>query len=51
LSDRRAIYLRENYPKVASDMLRPLLNVFTAAREVCDGDIDKFVILLVLACG
>jgi len=48
LSDRRAIYLRENYPKVASDMLRPLLNVFTAAREVCDGDIDKFVILLVL---
>ena len=29
-------------------MLRPLLNVFTAAREICDGDVDKFLILLVL---
>jgi hypothetical protein len=33
---------------VASDLLRPLLNVFSAAREVCDGDVDKFVILLVI---
>ena len=45
----RAHYLRDNYPRVASDLLRPLLNVFSAAREVCDGDIDKFVILLVIA--
>jgi hypothetical protein len=48
LSEDRALYLRENYPKVASELLRPLLNVFTAAREVCDGDVDKFLILLVL---
>lgn len=33
---------------MASDLLRPVLNVFTAAREVCDGDVDKFLILLVL---
>lgn len=48
MSDVRALYLRENYPRVASELLRPLLNVFTAAREVCDGDVDKFLILLVL---
>lgn len=29
-------------------MLRPLLNVFSAAREVCHGDVDKYVILLVI---
>lgn len=33
---------------MASELLRPLLNVFSAAREVCDGDVDKFVILLVI---
>jgi hypothetical protein len=48
LPDSRAADLRENYPRVASDLLRPLLNVFSAARDVCDGDVDKFLILLVL---
>lgn len=48
MPDSRVVNLRENYPRVASDLLRPLLNVFSAAREVCDGDIDKFLILLVL---
>lgn len=33
---------------MASDLLRPLLNVLTAARDVCDGDADKYLILLVL---
>ena len=48
MSDSRALYLRDNYPRIASELLRPLVNVFTAAREVCDGDVDKFLILLVL---
>jgi hypothetical protein len=42
----RARLLEENYPSVASDLLRPLLTVFTAARDVCEGDVDKFLILL-----
>jgi len=49
LSSRRALILQEKYPRVASDLLRPLLNLFTAAREVCDGDVDKFLILLAIA--
>jgi len=40
--------LRDHYPSVASDLLRPLLNVLSAARAVCDGDVDKYLILLVL---
>ena len=49
MSSIRAIVLQENYPRVASDLLRPLLNLFTSAREVCDGDVDKFLILLAIA--
>ena len=48
MPDSRAVNLRENYPRVASDILRPLLNVFSAARDICDGDVDKFLILMVL---
>jgi hypothetical protein len=29
-------------------LLRPLLNILSAAREVCDGDVDKYLILLAL---
>lgn len=46
--NQRAALLRELYPSVASELLRPLLNVLSAAREVCDGDVDKYLILLVL---
>lgn len=49
LSTRSASILQENYPRVASELLRPLLNLFTSAREVCDGDVDKFLILLAIA--
>lgn len=48
LSSRRALTLQENYPRLASELFRPLLNLFTAAREVCDGDVDKFLILLAI---
>jgi len=49
LSSRRTQILQENYPRVASELLRPLLNLFTSAREVCEGDVDKFLILLAIA--
>jgi hypothetical protein len=49
LPSRRADFLQENYPGVANGLLRPLIHVFSAAREVCDGDLDKFLMLLVIA--
>ena len=49
LSKQRARLLQENYPSVASELLRPLLSVFSTAREICDGDLDKYLILLALA--
>lgn len=49
MPSRRAHFLQENYPGVASGLLRPLVHVFSAAREVCGGDLDKFLMLLVIA--
>jgi hypothetical protein len=49
LPSRRAYYLQENYPSVANGLLRPIVHVFSAARAVCDGDLDKFLMLLVIA--
>jgi len=39
----------ENYPVIAHDLLRPLLDLFSVAREICAGDSDKFLIMLVVA--
>lgn len=39
----------ENYPVVARNLLRPLLHLFSVSREACSGDIDKFMIMLVVA--
>ncbi len=39
----------ENYPAIAHDLLRPLLDLFSVARELCGGDTDKFLIMLVVA--
>ena len=47
--DRRLFFLRDNDPSVASELLRPLLNVLSAAREICGGDMDKYLILLALS--
>jgi len=38
-----------NYPVIAHDLLRPLLDLFSVARELCGGDTDKFLIMLVVA--
>lgn len=38
-----------NYPVIAHSLLRPLLDLFSIARELCGGDVDKFLIMLVVA--
>ncbi|RAK60786.1 hypothetical protein DJ021_13705 [Phenylobacterium hankyongense] len=38
----------ERYPCIAKDLLKPLLELLTVSRQVCGGDIDKFLILLVV---
>jgi hypothetical protein len=39
----------DNYPVIAHGLLRPLLDVFSVSRGACGGDIDKFLIMLVVA--
>jgi CRP-like cAMP-binding protein len=39
----------ENYPVVARSLLRPLLDLLSLSREACGGDVDKFLIMLVVA--
>jgi hypothetical protein len=38
-----------HYPAIAHSLLRPLLDLFSVSREACGGDIDKFMIMLVVA--
>lgn len=37
------------YPRIATSLLSPLLELFQLARRHCDGDLDKFLILMVVA--
>lgn len=39
----------ENYPAIARSLLQPLLHVLGTSREACGGDVDKFLIMLVIA--
>ncbi len=39
----------DNYPPIATNLLRPLLALFDIARSACGGDLDKFLIMLVVA--
>lgn len=39
----------ENYPVIARSLLRPLLDLLSLSRDACGGDIDKFLIMLVVA--
>lgn len=41
--------LREHYAVIAKDLVGPLLEVLTAARAACDGDLEKFYVVLVVA--
>jgi hypothetical protein len=38
-----------DYPVIARSLLRPLLELLSASRDACGGDIDKFLIMLVVA--
>jgi hypothetical protein len=40
--------LTELYPKVAFDLLQPLTELLSVARHLCGGDVDKFLIILVV---
>ena len=39
----------ENYPVIAHELLRPILDLHSISREACGGDADKFIIMLVVA--
>jgi CRP-like cAMP-binding protein len=39
----------ENYPAIVSGLLRPLIRLLSLSREACGGDVDKFLIVLVIA--
>ena len=39
----------DNYPVIARSLLRPLLHCLSTSREACGGDVDKFLIMLVIA--
>lgn len=41
--------LRQAYPRLAKDLLRPLLAVLASARGICDGDSQKSEILMLIA--
>lgn len=39
----------DNYPQIATDLLTPLLKLMQLSRDHCGGDVDKFLVLLVVA--
>lgn len=41
--------LRDAYPRIAKNLVAPLLDVLAAGREACEGDLDRFHVLLVIA--
>lgn len=41
--------LRRRYPQLAKDLVAPLLDALSVGRATCDGDLDKLLILLVVA--
>lgn len=48
MPDARKPLLTELHPKIAFDLLQPLIELISVARHVCDDDADKFLILLVV---
>src|SRR6516165_10247788 len=40
--------LRRSYPQLAKDLVSPLLELLSVARAACDGDLDKYLIILVV---
>ncbi len=48
--DRRALaaLVADNYPIIAPELLRPVIDLHSTSREACGGDTDKFLIMLVV---
>ena len=40
--------LRDNYQFLAKDLLNPVLELMSVARSACGGDLDKYLILIVI---
>ena len=49
VGDWRRRRIREQYPRIAMDLLNPLLDVLRRSRDACGGDIEKFLIVLAVA--
>jgi hypothetical protein len=49
VQDWRRLRIGEQYPRIASELLNPLLDLLTRSRDACGGDVEKF--LIVLAVG
>ena len=41
--------LHDQYHLVASEIISPIVDLLTVARSSCDGDLDKFLIMMVIA--
>lgn len=46
MTKRRQHIVTEHYPRIATSILRPLVDVLAQARHACDGDMEKFLIML-----
>ena len=49
MPDKLAPVLRRRYPQLAKDLLTPLVGLLSIGRSSCGGDLDKLLILLVVA--
>jgi hypothetical protein len=45
---RRKGLVTERYPAMATELLNPLLDLLGRSREACNGDMDTFLVLLVI---
>jgi hypothetical protein len=39
----------QHYPEIATDLVNPLLRTIQLAKRYCGGDLDKFLVLLIVA--
>ena len=49
MPDRVSQLLRENYTAVAKDLVAPFVDLLALSRPVCGGDLDKLLIVLLIA--
>ena len=49
MSDDVPKLLHDQYHLVAGEIISPIVDLLTVARAICDGDLDKCLILLVIA--